>query len=49
MMKEPAKDHLKKKYLAFVDKTPILFTAPHTKKLQRGGKDFNENIRIHKR
>ena len=50
MMKEiPTKNHLKNKYICYMRNSPILVTAPHTKMLQRGGKDYGENIRIHKR
>lgn len=38
MNKEPTKNHLKNKYVASIAKTPIFFTAPHTKRLVRGGK-----------
>lgn len=35
--------------MACINKTPIFFTAPHTKRLQRGGKDYEEKVRIHNR
>lgn len=38
MMKEPEKkNHLKNNYLGYIG-GPILFTAPHSKKVMRGGK-----------
>lgn len=40
MMKEAPDNHLKKKYIASIHKSPILFTAPHSKKLNRGGKEY---------
>jgi hypothetical protein len=39
-MKEPSENYLKKKYVASVKATPLFFTAPHTKKLNRGGKEY---------
>ena len=39
---------LKQKYLAHIG-GPIFFTAPHSKKLYRGGQQFGEKRRIHLR
>lgn len=41
-------NHLKKRYLCYIN-GPILFTAPHSKKLMRGGPEYGENKRVHLR
>lgn len=41
MQKESAENHLKKKHLGYLG-GPILFTAPHSKKLMRGGPLYKE-------
>lgn len=48
MRAETPSNHLKKKYLGFIG-GPILFTAPHSKKLMRGGELYKEKKRIHYR
>jgi hypothetical protein len=42
MQKESAtENYLKKKHISYIG-GPILFTAPHSKRLNRGGPKFNE-------
>lgn len=50
MMKkaETQENHLKKRYLCYIN-GPIFFTAPHSKKLMRGGPEYGENKRVHLR
>lgn len=54
MFKEPketkyaGKGLLKKKYLACIN-GPILYTAPHSKRLYRGGPEYGEKVRVHER
>jgi hypothetical protein len=38
----------KSKYIAYIN-GPLLFTAPHSGKLKRGGADYGEKKRIHLR
>lgn len=45
---EDTKNHLKNNHLAYIG-GPILFTAPHSKKLSRGGSAYGEKKRIHLR
>ena len=33
--------YLKSEYVAFINKAPILFTAPHSKTLKRGGNEYD--------
>lgn len=40
--------HLEKNYLGFIN-GPILFTAPHSKEVYRGGPEYGDTLRIHKR
>jgi tRNA(Leu) C34 or U34 (ribose-2'-O)-methylase TrmL len=48
-MKSEAKSLLNRKYVGQVEKSHLFFTAPHSKTLQRGGKDYNEDVQVHKR
>ena len=48
MEKENKETFLKKKFLGYIG-GPILFTAPHSKKLWRGGEKYDEKRRIHNR
>jgi hypothetical protein len=42
--KQSVQNHLKKNHLAYIG-GPILFTAPHSKRLMRGGKRYGEKRR----
>jgi hypothetical protein len=39
-MKEAPQNHLKNKYIASIHTSAILFSAPHSKQLNRGGPDY---------
>lgn len=43
---ESKKTKTKKDYLAYIN-GPILFTAPHSTRLYRGGEEYNEKQRVH--
>jgi hypothetical protein len=42
------KEESKSRYFASIN-GPILFTAPHSTELNRGGKDYDEKKRLHLR
>ena len=48
MQKENTGKFLKNRHIGHIG-GPILFTAPHSKQLWRGGKKYNEEKRIHHR
>lgn len=48
MQKQESKNHLKNKCLTYLN-GPILFTAPHSKRVNRGGPKYGEKVRLHQR